>query len=274
MNHSDVIELLTAELELRGFSSNTVRNYILANSDFLKSTTKSIDDITHIDIKLYMAKLLREKNYAPATLALIRSAILFLFNEVLEKNIKKINTPKIPKKLPIVASKNELEKLFSHLSTKSRLLVQLIYASGLRVSELVNLKINDMEFSENHGWVRDGKGGKDRLFILPEKLSKEIKKYIHKRKVESEFVFPGRGGGKMTMRNVQLIVKNAARNAHITKDLTPHKLRHSFATHLLESGNDIRIIQELLGHSNLQTTQIYTHVTKTTLKGVKSPLEE
>lgn len=268
-----ILKKLHAELQLRGFSPNTIRNYLQINKAFLKNLNKDPKTTTVEDVKLYLGNLIGNK-IAPSTLALSRSAILFLLNEVLEVNIKTIKTPKIPRKLPIVASKDELNLLFNKLQLKSRLMIQLIYASGLRVSEIVSLKINDLELSEGHGWVRDGKGGKDRLFILPQKLGKELKKYLAKRKISSEYVFSGKEGHQMTTRNVQKIVQEATKRAGITKKLSPHKLRHSFATHLLEAGNDIRIIQELLGHSNLSTTQIYTHVTKTTLKKIKSPLEE
>ncbi len=273
MVKGDILQNLQTELRLRGFSPNTIRNYISINRNFLDFIKKSIDEIETSDVKLYLSHLLQDKKDAPATVSLARSAILFLFSEVLDKPFKSIKTPKIPKKLPVVATKHELTALFAHLSLKSRLLVQLIYAAGLRVSELVSLRVEDLEIDEGHGWVRDGKGGKDRLFIIPPHLGKEIQKYLAKRKISSGFVFPGREGRQMTTRNVQKIIKNAVTRAHIKKHLSPHKLRHSFATHLLEEGNDIRIIQELLGHANLQTTQIYTHVAVTTLKNVKSPLE-
>lgn len=265
------IKLLLAELRLRGFSQNTIKNYVKYCRDFLEWLDKDISDVDTKDVKLYMGDLLSEKKYSPSTMALNRSALLFLLNDVLELSIGKIKTPKIKQKLPVVASKKELEILFDGLNSKSKLLLKLIYASGLRVSEVCNLKISDLEFEENHGWVREGKGGKDRLFILPESLSKELQRYVKKRSVDSYYVFPGKNGARMSERNIQLIVKKASEK--IGKNLTPHKLRHSFATHLLEAGNDIRIIQELLGHSNLQTTQIYTHVSKIALKGVKSPLE-
>lgn len=274
MEQQQAIKLLESELRLRGFSPNTFRNYMRQNHDFLQYVNKPLDDIDENDMKLYLADLLNEKQSAPSTLALARSALLFFFNEVLGNNFKKVKTPKIPKKLPIVASKDELSALFAHLQLKSRLMVQLIYASGLRVSELVSLKIKDLELDQNQGWVRDGKGGKDRLIIVPENLGSDLKRFIKDRKNPEEYIFLGRQGRQMTTRNVQKIVREAVKRAALQKQLTPHKLRHSFATHLLEEGNDVRIIQELLGHANLQTTQIYTHVSKTTLKGVKSPFEK
>ncbi|MFP4523629.1 MAG: site-specific tyrosine recombinase/integron integrase, partial [Candidatus Woesearchaeota archaeon] len=254
----------------------TYRNYTSLYKNFFTWLDKNnikIENILVEDIKLFLGEELSQKQLSPATLSLHRSALLFLCNEVLNRNFKTIKTPKIPKKLPIVASKKELLRLFDQLSTKSRLLVQLMYASGLRVSELVQLQRKDLEFAQNHGWVRDGKGGKDRLFIMGPQLSLDMQDYLDSRTDKSPYIFPGRNGEKMSTRNVQKIVKKAGLDAGIAKSITPHKLRHSFATHLLEAGNDIRVIQELLGHSNLQTTQIYTHVTTTTLQNIKSPLE-
>lgn len=274
MSFQSELSMLKAELQLRGFSEYTLRNYITTSSDFLTHTNKLSSQITTTDVKAFLAHLLSEKQASPSTVALARSAVLFLCNEILELGITKVKTPKIPKKLPVIASKNELDVLFDQLQTKSKLIVKLIYAAGLRVSEVVSLKLEDFEFDESHGWVRDGKGGKDRMFIFPPLLGKEIQSYLRKRKIRSGYVFPGRNSEKMSTRNVQKIVSTAVKNASLTKKLSPHKLRHSFATHLLEAGNDVRIIQELLGHSNLQTTQIYTHVAKDTIKNIKSPLEK
>lgn len=273
MDRKTTLEKLKAELQLRGFSQYTLSNYTTINAKFLNFVNKDPSSISTSDVKHYLVTLLNEQNTAPRTIALARSAILFLCNDVLELNVLKVKTPKIARRLPTVATKAELEQLFSQMNTKSRLLVQLLYASGLRVSELVALQTNDFEFDDNLGWVRAGKGGKDRMFIYPKELGEKIQQHVKKRNIQSSYVFPGKNGNKMTPRNVQKIISDAAKRAGISKTLTPHKLRHSFATHLLESGNDVRIIQELLGHSNLQTTQVYTKVTSTTLKNVESPIQ-
>ncbi|MGM5481752.1 MAG: site-specific tyrosine recombinase/integron integrase [Nanobdellota archaeon] len=266
-----MLDDVKSELDLRGFSKHTVRNYLHTIRDFFESLGEK-SDIEERDVKRYLAALLRKNNAAPSTVALARSALLFLCNVVLEKSFTKIHTPKIPQRLPTVLSKDELNRVFDELSSKSRLLIRLIYASGLRVSEVVSLKVSDLELDQGYGWVREGKGGKDRMFIIPRHLCIELEEYIHTLTM-TEILFPGRHGSSMTTRNVQKIIAGAAKRAGITKSVTPHKLRHSFATHLLEAGNDVRVIQELLGHSNLQTTQIYTHVTTSTIRSVKSPLE-
>ena len=148
--------------------------------------------------------------------------------------------------------------------------MSLLYSSGLRVSELVNLKPSEIDFEEKIGWVRQGKGGKDRMFVISEELSRKLKDYL-RRKKEHQYLFSKEK--PLTPRNIQKIVKHARHKAEITKKVTPHTLRHSFATHLLESGTDIRLIQSLLGHASLNTTQLYTHVSKEQLKGIDNPLD-
>ncbi|HOW36778.1 MAG TPA: tyrosine-type recombinase/integrase, partial [Candidatus Pacearchaeota archaeon] len=156
---------------------------------------------------------------------------------------------------------------------KSKLIVSMLYACGFRVSELTSLKITDLSFSEKIGYARQAKGRKDRLFNIPDFLIEELKQQVEKQKQnKQEYLFSGRDG-KLTDRNIQKIIKRATRVAKINKDVHPHTLRHSFATHLLENKVDIRIIQELLGHSNLSTTQLYAHVSSEELKKVKSPIE-
>jgi integrase/recombinase XerD len=146
----------------------------------------------------------------------------------------------------------------------------MLYASGLRVSELVNLKPNDMNFSESTGWVRKGKGKKDRLFKITEQLSKQIQRWLSEH-TNNKYIFSETK--PMSARNIHLLVKRAAKKAGITKNVHPHTLRHSFATHLLENGENLLVIQQLLGHKNLETTKIYTHISQDQIKKVKSPLD-
>jgi len=152
-------------------------------------------------------------------------------------------------------------------------MVSLTYACGFRVSELLNLKISDLDFEEMIGHVRMGKGRKDRIFNIPRFLLKSLKKQAKKqREGKKEYLFTG-PKGKLSDRNLQKIVRIAAKKAEIKKQVHPHTLRHSFATHLLENGIDIRKIQELLGHADLSTTQIYTHISTEELKKIPSPID-
>ncbi|MBL7052020.1 MAG: tyrosine-type recombinase/integrase [Nanoarchaeota archaeon] len=154
---------------------------------------------------------------------------------------------------------------------KHKLIIMLAYSSGLRVSELTNLKVQDLDTINNTLIVNEGKGSKDRLTIFSENLKEILLKYLCEKK-ESKYLFPGRKG-KLTVKSVQKIIDNAAKKARINRKITPHMLRHSFATHLLEQGTDLRYIQNLLGHSDVKTTQIYTSVSKVKLKEIKNPLD-
>lgn len=271
----EVLKKLETELKLRGFSSNTLRAYNMANRLFLQWIKKQPQDVTEQDVKDYLAHLISDKQASASSIALKKAALKFLYDEILKKDIVNIKIPKIPKHVPVVLTKEEIRKLInSARSDKSKVMIQCLYSTGLRLSELINLKIDDLELKEKIGWVRRGKGNKDRLFILSDKLIKELEKYILTLKENEVYLFPSEKKGHISSRNVQKIIQTTAERAGIKKHAHPHMLRHCFATHLLESGVDIRKIQELLGHSNLQTTQIYTSVSKKELKKVKSPLDD
>lgn len=264
------LQKLETELKLRAFSQRTVEAYVYWNKKFLEFCKKNEQDITEDDIKNFISNKL--STVSPKTVILIKAALKFYFDEVLKKNIVNLKTPKIARILPTVLTKDEVRKLLGSVKNeKHRLIISVLYSSGLRLSELVNLKVGDLELEENVGWVRSGKGAKDRIFILSEKIIFDLKKYLRGKK-EDDFVFEG-WNGRISPRAVQKIIGTAAKKSGIKKNIHVHTLRHSFATHLLESGEDIRKIQELLGHSNLNTTQLYTHVTTEQLKKVKNPLD-
>lgn len=266
---------LQTELRLRGFSDRTVQTYLYQNQKFLKFINKNPEQIQEIDIKEYLGYLLSDKKDAHSTVALAKAALKFYYDEILKKNIVTLKTPKLARKLPEVLTKEETRKLLDTLThTKSRIIVKLLYSSGIRLSECLHLKVEDLELGNKMGWVRSGKGAKDRMFILSEDVCAEILRYVNTINRRSGYLFQGSDNKPLSPRNVQKIVKKAAQRAGIQKQITPHKLRHSFATHLLEAGTDIRIIQELLGHSNLQTTQIYTKVSQQQLRKVRSPLDQ
>lgn len=264
---------LKVELKLRGFSMNTEKTYLFHNEKFLAFIKKEPKDIAENDIKLYLAQLLSDEKQK-SSVALVRSALLFYYNEVLHKSIAGIKTPKIPKKLPITLTKEEIRRLIEAAThEKSKLLIKLLYASGLRISEALKLKVEDLEQEQRIGWVRGGKGGKDRMIILSEQVLHDMKSFLLGRGIVSGHIFLGKDGKPMSSRNAQKIITNAARAAGIAKQVTPHKLRHSFATHLREAGQDLRVIQELLGHSSIQTTEIYTHVSTEEKRKVISPAD-
>lgn len=263
------LEQLKTELKLRGFSGMTVRNYSFFVDKFIIHSKKSPDEVTEDDAKLYLASLIETKSKSTTMLA--AAAIKFFFNEVLKKTISAVRVPKKDRKLPEVLTPEEVRMLIDSAdTTKSRLMISMLYSSGLRVSELVKLRPQDIRAEEKLGWVRSGKGSKDRMFILSDQLCKDIAEYLKKR--ENSYLFSK--DKPLSTRNVQKIIKRLREKSNIQKKITPHTLRHSFATHLLESGTDIRYIQSLLGHASLNTTQLYTHVSTEQLKKIQNPLDK
>jgi len=265
------LQQLETELRLRGLSERTIKTYIFYNQKFLENSDKTPEEVTKDDIKNFLSLKISE-HVSNRTIILIKAALKFFYDEILGKNIVDFASPKISRKLPTVLTQEEMRSLLSSIENKKhKLMVMLLYSSGLRLSELINLKVGDLELDERVGWVRAGKGSKDRRFILSEKVAIELKKFDVGKK-PNEYLFTGKNG-KLSPRSVQKFIPLAAKKAGINKKVSVHTLRHTFATHLLEAGEDIRKIQELLGHANLSTTQIYTHVSTEELKKVKSPLD-
>ncbi|PIU75952.1 integrase [Candidatus Pacearchaeota archaeon CG06_land_8_20_14_3_00_35_12] len=267
------LEKLKTEMKLRGFTDKTISTYLFFNEKFLNFIGKQEAEIVGDDIKKYFASLMDKKSRN--TMMIAYSALKFYYDEILKKSIfPDIKLPKKEQTMPNVLTKDELKKLIDSSQTrKSKFIISFLYATGMRVSELVNLKKEDINLQEKVGWVRRGKGKKDRLFIIPEKLVPEIQFFIDNSK--TPFLFSSSNKDEhLTARNIQKILKTTAKIAGISKKVSPHTLRHSFGTHLLDSGVDIRRIQELLGHSSLQTTQIYTHISTEEIKKIKSPFEE
>lgn len=266
----EALNKLQSELKLRGFSPLTVRNYCFFVEKFLNDANKNADALDEDDVKAYLSKMFESKS--KNTIMLAAASIKFFYVEVLGKKFDNIKIPKKEKKLPEVLTKEEVKRLIESAdNVKSRLIVSLLYSSGLRVSELVNLKAGDLNLEENTGWVRRGKGNKDRLFSISSNLSQELKEYFEFRGKDNAYVFSKEK--PLTTRNIQKIIKGTRERAGIGKKVTPHTLRHSFATHLLESGVDIRLIQAMLGHASLNTTQVYTHISSEQIKKVKNPLD-
>lgn len=274
MNTQEFLKKVETELKISKNSEHTIRNYLSANSKLLRFIGKSPEEINQDDIKSFMADNLASKS--SSSIILFLSALKFAHSNIFQRdptiNIKR---PKKERKIPAVLTKEEVKAVINTINAKkSKLMISLMYACGFRVSELVNLKVKDINFEEKTGYIRHGKGKKDRIFNIPETLIKALEKQVqHQLENNQEYLFTG-NKGSLSTRNIQKIVKKAAEKAGIKKDVHPHTLRHSFATHLLENGIDIRIIQELLGHSDLNTTQLYAHVSSEQLKKIKSPLDD
>lgn len=270
-----VLKELKQKLIIEGYSTRTIKMYTIYNHEILYHINKPIDSITSKDMIGYLAEK-KERGCENNTLALVHAAAEYLFKKQLKKNIlEEIKIPKKSKSLPKILSREEIRELFKATKFgRNRLMLQFMYGSGCRVSEVVKLKVSDINFKEKTAIIRGGKGNKDRMIILSKDWLKDLKRYLEKKKIKTDQVFSKKNGKNISTDTVQRIVKMAALKAQIQKHVTPHCLRHSYATHLLETGTNIRYIQSLLGHSNLNTTQIYTNVANEQLKKVESPLDK
>lgn len=273
MDISEAKKRIETELKIQGKSQRTIRMYCYFNEKFLEYSKKAPEQITTEDVKAFLADLLSKGNEA-SSVSLAKSALAFFYENMLEKGIMlKIKTPKHTRKIPEILTREEVMVLIENAgSLRNKLLIEFMYASGLRVSECASLRVKDINMEEKSGLLKRGKGGKDRFFILSEQLIKDLKDYSLELEENQEFLFPG-NSREITARAVQDIIMRAAKRAGLKKHVHCHGLRHAFATHLLENGTDIRLIQELLAHSNLQTTQFYTQISKQQLMKVKSPMD-
>ncbi|MFH1641677.1 MAG: tyrosine-type recombinase/integrase [Nanoarchaeota archaeon] len=283
---------LETELKLRGFSKLTIKTYLLHNQkfiDFLKSegtgaeyqksllskgSDRTPEDVTNRDLKAYIAYLLSDKGLSPASVNLVISALKFNYVEVLKKQIfAGIVHPKPNKKLPVVLTKEEIRNMVDLTKNKKhKLLILLLYSTGLRVSEAVSLRLRDINLKEKTAFIKYGKGKKERFVKLSNIFIKKYTSYIKKRKNSSIYLFNS-VKSPISTRQAERIVKKASLRAGLQKKVFCHALRSSFATHLLDNGTDIRVIQELLGHANLATTERYTHVSKKRILEVRSPAD-
>lgn len=259
---------------VRGLSQNTIINYKIDLRDFYKFTEgKKID----LDIIRSYLKKLYEKKYTSKTVSRKISSIKSYFNYLLAEGIidenpaSLLGNPKIEKTLPDYLNYDDLEKLLNtpNIEKKSglrdALLLEMLYSSGCRVSELVNIKVKDINFNERKIIIL-GKGNKERYVFYGTKCEKLLEKYLTKEK--HEYLFYNKHGKKLNDRIVRKIVSDTTRKSGLTVHVTPHTLRHTYATHLLNDGADLKVVGDLLGHENLSTTQIYTHVSNERLRQV------
>ena len=274
-----ILNQTLVELRLRNFSPRTVKSYLYGLKDFLKflELKYSINNYDFSrpniqDIKEFLL-IKHDRDLASQTINLFLQAIKFFYREVIKTNYPiDVTYAKRSKRLPTVLSRREVSAILHAVNNpKHRLLLSLAYGSGLRVSEVVKLKIGDIDFERNLVFVHKAKGDRDRITLLPEKITQDLKRFIFGQDKDL-YVFESNRGGKLTTRTAQRIFGKAVQRADVQKSATFHSLRHSFATHLLENGTDIRYVQELLGHSNIRTTQMYTRVTTTRIMNIKSPL--
>ncbi len=267
----------------RNASDHTIINYKV-DLEMFKAFLgdRDLETVDHLALRRFLAEM-RTKNYAKRTvarkLASLRSLFRFLYREgLIKKNpITAISTPKLDKKLPIFLDVDKVAKLLQSppddnvAGLRDRALLETLYSTGIRVSELVGLDVDDVDFISGVIKVL-GKGKKERIVPIGEPALKAVRKYIDKRQEEKvrdkDAIFLNKSGRRLTDRSVRRVINKHIRTCSILEKISPHSLRHSFATHLLDRGADLRSVQELLGHMNLSTTQIYTHVTMDRLKTV------
>tara|TARA_R110000744_G_scaffold313630_1_gene420805 strand:+ start:588 stop:1715 length:1128 start_codon:yes stop_codon:yes gene_type:complete len=263
------------KLELRRYANSTVKTYVTFFELFINfHKDKELKALDENDIRVFLQHLIQKKHSNSYVNQAI-NAIKFYYEVVLgmPNRFYEIERPRKESKLPKVISKEEILSIIENTNNiKHRCIVQLLYGSGLRRSELLNLKLDDIDSKRMLVRVVGSKGNKDRLTLLSKTALNDLRKYYTKYEPHI-YLFEGKKGIKYSGASVLKIVKTAAEKARIRTTVTPHVLRHSFATHLLESGTDLRQIQVLLGHGSTKTTEIYTHVATNTFESIKNPLD-
>ncbi|GAA4243248.1 MULTISPECIES: site-specific tyrosine recombinase/integron integrase [Winogradskyella] len=276
LNFKELLKGYTGFLKGKRLSQSTVRTYgyfVLRFMDYYKP--KEIEFIQKKDIDHFFEIVLAGENFSISSHRQCVSALKYFisFCDLPELDAEDLNRPKKSKKLPVVLSKEEIIDLIQVTKNlKHRAIIGLLYSCGLRIGELLNLKINALDFDRNLLRVNQGKGRKDRSVVMSEVLKPLIFNYLNTYKPQV-FVIEGRNGGPYSATSIRQFLKKSCGYAGIKKQVTPHVLRHSYATHLMENGVDLRHIQMLLGHAKPETTMIYTHVAHRDLMQISSPLD-
>lgn len=262
--------VMRLELRVRNYSLKTQKSYLMC-------CRKYLEDVWNLDgdegeLKRFLVGL-QDEGLSPQTVNLYLNAVKFFYKYVLGLAGRiKLKFAKRNKKLPVVLSQEEVKKIILAIQNqKHRLMISLAYGAGLRVSEVVSVRVGDLDFDSGLIFLKNAKGGKDRVTILPEKLNEELGEYVEEKSWD-DYVFESNRGGRLHVRTPQKVFEKVLELAKIRRKASFHSLRHSFATHMLEMGTDIRFIQEMLGHKDIKTTQIYTKVTRRGLRNLKSPL--
>ena len=276
MKRSELIDNYTKFLKLKNYSLRTEKSYIHHLNIFLDFISSSkINNINEHVLLDYFITLKEKRNFSYSSMKQALASVRFLFLDVLKKEIDFDFFIKIkkPESLPNILSVEELRKIINSIANlKHRAIISTIYSCGLRLSETINLKIQDIDSSSMTVKIVNSKGKCDRMVMLSEKLLALLREYFKEYRPKV-YLFEGQKNGKYSARSIQKIFNKAVKKVGIKKKVTVHTLRHSFASHLLDNGTDIRFIQELLGHKHLSTTQIYTHINPVSVKKIKSPFD-
>lgn len=275
-NYRNCPDAMIEKLETMRYSANTIKTYRQLFAEFINYyPNKAIDDITEPEIVAYIRYLVKERGISISYQNQAINAIKFYYEKVAGgvRKFYQLERPLKEQKLPSVLSVEEIQAMIkATVNLKHKLLIMMCYSAGLRISELLNLRVTDLDSKRMQIKIAAAKGKKDRYSLLSEKMLPLLREY-YKAYQPKEYLFEGLDGGPYSERSMQAVVKEALEKAGVGKPATVHTLRHSFATHLLENGTDLRYIQTLLGHSSSKTTEVYTHVTSRALSGIKSPLD-
>jgi integrase/recombinase XerD len=268
---------LIEEMDLRGLSPATKRSYLMCCRQFVAHFMKSPEQLGAVETKAFILHLIRDRKSSPSSIGVYVSAIRFLYRLVLRNPRAAEDLPrqKVPRRLPLVPSREEVQSVLNAVrSAKYRTIMIIAYGAGLRISEACRLRAADIDSKQMVLRIRQGKRGKDRLVPLSPRMLAALRSYWVEARPPASCLFPGRPDDRpISKDSVRRVLKAALAQTDVTKPLTLHSLRHGFATHLLEDGEDIRVIQSVLGHSHIQTTAHYAHMTTRRLRKVKSPLD-
>lgn len=275
VNHPE-LKLFLEQIQLMGYSPNTLRTYTNEFNKFLNYLNDfSARSCTSYQVRNYLLYCINDLKLSESSLHSRINAVKFYYEKVLfqDKIFIEIPRPKKPIQLPKSLNIQEIKKIFEATTNlKHNTMLKMCYGMGLRLSEIVSLKISHIDSKTMQVLIARAKGKKDRYVNLPESILEQLRTYYIQYKPK-EYLFEGQYGGQYTARSVQLAFQKSLNKSNVNKKVGIHSLRHSFATHLLENGTDIRFIQELLGHNDIKTTFIYTHVTDKSLRKIISPLD-
>jgi integrase/recombinase XerD len=264
------------DLQIRHYSPTTIRLYLYAIKAFAQHFGKPPDQLGAEHIRRYQLFLTKEKKVSTSTYVLMVCALRFFYTHTLHRKvtIERIPFPRRERKLPLILSRDEVKALLeAPHDLRHRAMLAILYGSGLRVSEVARLKVADIDSARNVLWVRSGKGRRDRQALLSPKLRELLRCYWRTRR-PTDWLFPGADPTQpISVKTIFRACRKAAHSAGIAKSVHPHLLRHAFATHLLEAGVNLRTIQFLLGHANLETTARYLQVADVNVRATTSPLE-
>jgi site-specific recombinase XerD len=276
-NNQVLPQKLTNFMVLKNYSQHTIRIYTDHIKSFLDNWEgNEIKELTTENITNYVQSTLTQTNYSRSYQNQMINAIKLYYRVIQNRKLDQLELPRPlkEKKLPIILSRDEIRSIInSTFNLKHKTIITLIYGTGIRLGESVSIKIRDIDFERRLIHIRAGKGKKDRIVPLPEILVKQLKIYL-KQYLPIEYLFEGLNNRQYSPRSVQKILKQGLARAGIQKNASVHSLRHTFATHALEDGIDIRLVQEILGHSNIRTTEIYTHISNVSILKIQSPIDK